>query len=526
MITHFLRIFLCLGIVLWTILSFPALLTAQPPSLLSPTELNRFGLKRVWFHSLKLHSADGKIENIFLEGGQLFVTTSDATLHVLDSETGRWLWSRTIGKKGISLTEPAVNSRVVAVHNNLTVFLFNRQTGKQLLQIPLPEAASAACELSEHYLYVPMVNQTFLVYVLQEALTPNAPEANTTNLRIIDTYNDPELEKIVQQFEDAKRLFRTTLPEKTEDDGFVLDSTHRIPITGVAYGTVRTKPLIVSQYYSWVFDDAEQPTHEIDRKTHREFVSWVTEQGFLHTAKIEQLSDSQISDHYRINSAGQTFFMDRSQTIQIDRPGNKELVARPAQSQLYPVNELRPDKIIVPAIIVTGGRAAYVFAINTKTGEVHWQYPTQGQLLEPIAVIGRDVYAPTANGVLHSIDLITGKARWFTKNVKRFVAATQNHVYVLDQRNQLVCLDRETGASLFVYDTRRFDHVFFNLETDQIFLLTDKGLIQCLRERQFSPDVGNDVSSLRHRISSVEFADALKGGEIPELWWIQEFEQH
>ena len=522
-ITRFLRILPCLGIVLWTVLSFPSFLTAQTPSLLSPTELNRFGLKRVWFYTLKHHSAKGKIENIFLEGGQLFITTSDAMLHVLDSETGQWLWSRAIGKKGISLTEPAVNSRIVAVHNNLTVFLFNRQTGKQLLQIPLPEAASAACELSEHYLYVPMVNQTLLVYVLREALTPHSPETHTDSVRNIDTENDPELKKIVQHFDDAKRLFRTILPEKPEDEGFILDSTHRIPITGVAYGTVRSKPLIVSQYYSWVLDDAEQPTHEVDKNTHRELVSWVTEQGFLHTAKIEQLSESLMSDQYRINSAGQTFFMDRSQTIQIDRPGSKELTARPTQSQLYPVNELRPDKIIVPAIVVTGGRAAYVFAINTKTGEVHWQYPTQGQLLESIAVIGGDVYAPTANGVLHSIDLITGKERWFTKNVKKFIAASQKHVYVLDRRNRLVCLDRASGESLFVYNVRRFDHVFFNVETDQIFLLTDNGLVQCLRERQFASDAGSDAS-LRHRISSVEFAKVLKGGEMPELWWLHGFE--
>jgi hypothetical protein len=462
--------------------------------------------------------------NIFLEGGQLFITTSDATLHVLDSETGQLLWSRTIGKRGVALTEPAVNSRIVAVHNNLTVFLFNRTTGKQLLQIPLPEAATAACELSEHYLYVPMVNQTFLVYVLKVALTTVPPEKNTIPTGNIDTNNDPELEKIVQQFEDAKRLFRATLPETAEDDDYILDSTHRIPITGVTYGTVRTKPLIVMQYYSWILDEAEEPTHEIDRKTHRELVSWVTEQGFLHTAKIELLSDSQMSDVYRIDSAGQTFFMDRSQTIQIDRPGSKVISARPTRSQLYPVNERRPDKIIVPAIIVTGGRAAYVFAINTRSGEVHWQYPTQGQLIEPIAVIGRDVYAPTSNGILHSIDLITGKERWFTKNVKKFVAASQQRIYVLDQRNRLVCLDRASGASLFVYDIRQFDHCFFNLETDQIFLLTDKGLVQCLRERQFASDGGSNAS-LRHRISSVEFAEVLRGSEMPPFWWLPDFER-
>jgi hypothetical protein len=283
--------------------------------------------------------------------------------------------------------------------------------------------------------------------------------------------------------------------------------------------------LLTSQYYSWVLDEAEQPTHEIDGKTHRELISWVTEQGFLHTARIAELSETVMSDVYRIDSAGQTFFMDRSRSVQIDRPGHNALVARPSQSQLYPINELRPEKIICPDIIVTGGRAAYVFAINTRTGEVHWQYPTQGQLLEPVAVIGRDVYAPTVDGVLHSIDLITGKERWLTRNTKRFVAASQKCVYVLDTRNRLVRLDRETGASLFTFDVRRFDHFLFNLETDQIILLTDKGLVQCLRERQYDPDAESS-GSLRHRISAAEVAEIMKvkEGESPKLWWLKDFE--
>jgi len=247
----------------------------------------------------------------------------------------------------------------------------------------------------------------------------------------------------------------------------------------------------------------------------------------LYTVKITELSDNNATTLYQVDSAGQTFYMDKSRAIQVERPGNKELLARPTQSQLYPVNELSADQIISPDVIVTGGRAACVLAIDARTGSVCWQYPTQGQLLESIAIIGRDVYVPTSNGVLHAIDLISGKERWFTKNVKRFVAASQKRVYVLDQRNRLVCLDRASGASIFVYDIRRFDHCLYNLETDQIFLLTDGGLIQCLREQQFVAEAEKDTksnSSLRHRISAAEFAETAKGGKIPELWWIEELE--
>ena len=497
-------------------------LSAQTIPLLSSQELEPYGLKQVWFHQLKLLHANGKIQNVLLEGGQLFVTTDDATLHVLDAETGKWLWSRTIDKQGIPLMEPAVNSRIIAVHNTLTIFLFNRQTGKQLLQIPLPESAAAPCTMSEHYLYVPMVNQTYLVYMLREVFTPQAlDDMGENSIPPVDTIHDPELAKIVQQFDDAKRLLYTAEPKKARDDGIVLDSTHRIPITSPTFGTVRTKPLFLSQFYSWILDDTEQPTHEIDSKSHQEFIAWVTEQGFLYTAAITLLSDQSMPTRYRVDSAGQIFYMDRTQSTQVNRPGNKALLASPTQSQIYPVNELDTSQIRMPDVIVTGGRAAYVFAIDARTGAIRWQYPTHGQLLESIAVIGKDVYAPTANGILHAIDLMTGKERWATSNVKRFVAASQKRIYVIDQRGRLVCLDRMTGASVFRYDIRRFEHCLYNLETDQIFLLSNKGLIQCLRERQFVADTEN-TSSLRHRISAAEFAEAAKGGDTPELWWVEE----
>ena len=511
------------------ILTFPLTLSAQPRTaknipLLTQPELDPYGLNRVWFHQLGFQVANGKVQDILLEGGQLFVTTSDAKLHVLDSETGQWLWSRSIGNRANPLTEPAVNSRTVAIHNNLTVFIFDRKTGKQLLQIPLPDAASAPCEISEHYLYVPMVNKTMLTFVLKEAHTP-PPIVDVTADPSIKRIDDPELKKIVQQFEDAKRLLRTAEPEDSNDASLVLDSTHRIPIICATLGTVTKKPLLLSQFYSWVLDEEELPTDEFDTGTHQEFIAWATEEGFLYTATITRLSEQDIKMLYRVDSAGQTFFMNTTRAAQIDRPGNKALLARPTQSQLYPINELDPKNILSPDVIVTGGKAAYVFAIDSRTGAVRWQYPTRGQLLEPIAVIGKDVYAPTADGILHAIDLDTGKERWFTRNVKRFVSASQKRVYVLDRLNRLVCLDRGTGATLFVYDIRRFDHCFFNLETDQIFLLTDSGLIQCLRERQFATDHDSDTgnnSSLRHRISIAEFTEAAHSGVMPELWWIEE----
>ena len=90
--------FRCLTVI-WTLLLFAPLLPAQKISLIPQPELDPYGLKRVWFHQLQLHPPQGKILNVHLEGGQLFITTSNAALHVLDAETGEGQWSRTVGTK-------------------------------------------------------------------------------------------------------------------------------------------------------------------------------------------------------------------------------------------------------------------------------------------------------------------------------------------------------------------------------------------------------------------------------------------
>ena len=520
------NMFRSLCIILWITLTFPSFLTAQSVPLLSQTELEPYGLKRDWFHQIRIHSVNARVQDILLEGGQLFVTTSDSLLHVFNADTGEWLWSRTVGSRDFQLTEPAVNSRIVAVHNNLEIFLYNRKTGKQLMQIPLTEAAIAPCEMSENYLYVPLANETMLAYVLREVPTPKASDyvdIDPVPARQSETVTDPDLKAIVQKFEDAKDLLRAADPVVPADEDFVLDSRHRIPIRVATFGMVRTKPLLLSQFYTWVLDEEEYPTHEIDRLTHREYIAWVTEQGFLYAARLSFMSEEGMSMVYRVDSAGRTFSMDRTQAVRIDRPGNKDLSSRPARSQPYPPNEQDRDRLLSPDVIVTGGRAANVFAIDARTGAVNWQYPTQGAIEEQIAIIGGDVYTPTSTGIMHALDLGTGRERWIARGIKRFVAASKKRIYVLDQRGRLVALDRRTGATVFVYDIRRFDHCLYNLETDQIFLVTNKGLIQSLRERQFD-DEGRE-QPLRHRLSAAEFTKIVNHAPSPELWWIEEMQE-
>ncbi|MDR3183698.1 MAG: PQQ-binding-like beta-propeller repeat protein [Planctomycetaceae bacterium] len=499
--------------------------------LLQQQDVVPLGLTRTWFHQIKVLSSQSKVIHTLVEGGQMFVVTSDANLHVINSETGQWLWSRELGKRGQTIAEPAVNSRIVSLCNGLDFFIFGRNSGKLLYQVELTNIPCAPLQMSENYVYIPLANQMIQAILLRQ-IPPEKHERDKlkeTAEKKAEEFDDIKLKKVIEQFEEAKKSLRQVeTKDKTKDDDIILDASHRIPISCAAMGTVHSKPVLSRQVYepkSW-----SDELGKVKSGVHFEMLSWVTQQGYLYSAGIDTLSDREMTLRYRVNSSAQTYYLDRSRTYQREMPGHKEMMASPAANQPIPANDDSVNRIRVPDMMVAGGRATYIFAVNTKFGNIVWQFPTRGELTEPIAVIGRDVYAPvksaTTKGGLHHFDLLDGakvidrrldeKKYWFAADVSQFVAASKNRLYVLDSAKKLAVLDKETGAVLNRFDTRAFERVLFNAETDQIFLITDRGLIQCLRER----NVGNtpesepqetEPCSLRHRLSCAQYAAITEG---------------
>ncbi|MDR1964055.1 MAG: PQQ-like beta-propeller repeat protein, partial [Planctomycetaceae bacterium] len=167
---HFFSVFFIIPAVFMLFVSFLA--AKETPPLLSPHLLEPYGLTRAWFNQVGINPNRNKILYAMVEGGTMFVISDDAKLHVIDAETGKSLWMRTLGNREMIFQEPAVNSRMVTVLNGLELFVFDRRNGKLLLQTPLPGAASAASEMSENYVYVPMMGGRIVVFPLEDALGP------------------------------------------------------------------------------------------------------------------------------------------------------------------------------------------------------------------------------------------------------------------------------------------------------------------------------------------------------------------
>ncbi|MDR2754811.1 MAG: PQQ-binding-like beta-propeller repeat protein [Planctomycetaceae bacterium] len=530
-----LTIFFVLPTIFPLYVSFTA---AKETPLLSQQSLEPYGLNRTWFNQIGINSTRNKILYAIVEGGTMFVISDDAKLHVIDAETGKSLWLRTLGNREMIFQEPAVNSRMVAVVNGLELFVFDRRNGKLLLQTSLPGASSTAPEMSENYVYIPMMGGRIIVFPLKDVSGPkmeeeggpgSAPligEAETANVEGIkpdgtdsneNKNEDPVLTNITKKFAEVKQsILAEPEPPKKEHEIFLQKITG-IPMQNLSFGNVLVKPLLSTQIILY------NQRHRIT--AHRESITWITDRGFLFTAGINNFSEEFFELQYMVDSSSQTYYLGSERIARREWEKNKELLARPTANQCIPplyTDNTQPD-LQIPSLVITGNKEGYVFAVKDRTGEVTWQFAANGSVIERIAVIGTDVYCPTSTGGIHALDLITGKEKWYTPNICQFVAASKKRIYSLDRRSRLVILDKNTGTPIDAFDAQRFDRFLFNIETDRIYAVNDTGLIQCLHERQ--PQTLENIlnnkplSIIRHRLSCKQYVDILNGQPAPNFYW-------
>jgi len=146
---------------------------ADPPALLSTAEVNHHGLERAWYSQIAIDGRLAKIEHTLLDRNSFFVVTNNNDLIALDAETGQTLWTRYLGISGMMPFSPAANSRTVAVACGSEIQIFDRRNGRLLWHQVLPAAASAACQLTDYYLYVPMVDSRMACFPLEELKAPS-----------------------------------------------------------------------------------------------------------------------------------------------------------------------------------------------------------------------------------------------------------------------------------------------------------------------------------------------------------------
>ena len=211
-----------------------------------------------------------------------------------------------------------------------------------------------------------------------------------------------------------------------------------------------------------------------------EYVVWPTDRGYLNFGRLNREGDLSLMVKYRLETGA-------------------TIVARPAY--LPPNPKLLGDAGVVFAASCDG----FLYAVSEETGDTLWRFSTGEPIVESPAVIDNRVYVTTQLGGLYCLDEKTGKSVWWADSVMRFVAASKTRVYATDSVGRLLVFSAASGAQLDAIPTQHISSILANSDTDRIYLISDGGLIQCLREEE-------QVAPLMH---NKERKDAAKAGLTP-----------
>ncbi|MCA9232022.1 MAG: PQQ-binding-like beta-propeller repeat protein [Planctomycetales bacterium] len=173
------------------------------------------------------------------------------------------------------------------------------------------------------------------------------------------------------------------------------------------------------------------------------FVTWTTDRGFLY------FSDS---------SRPRVAF--RVET-------NDDIVSAPSAKE---------DRLYASSL------SGYLYCYASATGSELWRYPTGQPVTKAPKAVKDKVFVASEAPALHAADSASGRLLWTAAGVANFVAQGANHVYGTNRFGTLMILDNETGSLAGQIATGEGISALANDETDRIFLVSDRGLVQCIHE--------------------------------------------
>ncbi len=165
-----------------------------------------------------------------------------------------------------------------------------------------------------------------------------------------------------------------------------------------------------------------------------------------------------------------------------------------------------------------------VFAIDEQRGSIVWEYATGRRIIEPPFVRSGNVFVISADHKMFKIDANSGQlaSGWEVPldGISRFVGLSKERIYALDAIGQLVSVDFATGAKLATIASPPLTLVLPNIESDRLYVGSEGGLLQCLREtgNPFPIFHADDVEKMLAKDGKMEQdkADAESGKVLPK----------
>ena len=206
-------------------------------------------------------------------------------------------------------------------------------------------------------------------------------------------------------------------------------------------GLVEGYRLDAPDEYTWQYQCAgrtfQSPT------TTGKVVSWPTDRGMLYVGQAEKPRVL-----FRVET-------------------NDEIVAPPAEQAPY---------------LYVASLDGYLYSFHEESGAEQWRYATGFAITSQPAIVGEKAYVASLGPSLHAVNSTTGQLLWQVDGASQFVALGKAHTYGMDQYGSLIVIDNESGGIAGRLATGTFNTAVVNDQSDRIFLVSDRGLVQCLHE--------------------------------------------
>ncbi len=137
-----------------------------------------------------------------------------------------------------------------------------------------------------------------------------------------------------------------------------------------------------------------------------------------------------------------------------------------------------------------GSDAGQVYGLQgTRSGKVLWSIPFGEPFYNEPIVAGDQLLLRSTYGNLFSLGIDSGIMSWArpTPNVDELLGAFGDHIFATSLTGSLAVIDRETGKQEASFSEVRPNRLLVNKLTDRLYLVSESGDVQCLKQ------VGSDL---------------------------------
>ena len=378
----------------------------------------RCGLTRVWVTQAQVNRGQSRLQDVVLSDGTLYAQSNRATLEAIDAETGQKLWSKMVGQPDHPSLPPGAFRDLVATVNGSTLYVLNRYTGDLLYQTKVNGAPGGGPALSSKRAYVPMVSGMIMAYRL-EPITDAAVELHKLDPKAADMTEEEKKEAAKKAEEERRENIR-------------IRQDYIPPLACSSAGRALVPPVITTQ------------------NRDEEFVTWVTDRGYLYLGRIDRRSEDAFTSKYRLVANGSFSSPPAYLPRDPKQPGDSN-------------------------VIYGGSSDGNVYAVLERSGDLLWKFATSDPVIDSPVVIEDRLFATTELGGMFCLNAKTGKQIWWAPEIMHFVALGKQRVYAADKVGRLRILDVRNGTTLDSLPASGLPIKIANADSDRIYLATPEG---------------------------------------------------